>query len=101
MGTIYLFSAIPSAELPDFRWADFVVKKGGHAIGYGLLALSYWRGLGMKKGRMWLACMLATMYAITDEFHQTYTPGRNASVLDVLIDSLGAVLAILIWRSRT
>jgi VanZ family protein len=101
MGVIFLFSEIPSDELPDFRWADIFVKKSGHAIGFGLLALSYWRGLGMEKDRMWLAWMLALLYAITDEFHQAYTPGRIASAVDVLIDSLGAGLAILLWRSTS
>ena len=91
-----MFSSIPSSELPYFDWADWIVKKGGHALGYGLLALCYWRGLNMSKGKVWLAWALAVAYAFSDEFHQTFTPGRNAALTDVLIDSFGAALALVL-----
>jgi hypothetical protein len=39
MAAIFGFSSIPSAEMPDFGLLDTLVKKGGHALGYGLLAL--------------------------------------------------------------
>jgi len=45
MAAIFVFSSIPSYELPDFAWADTLIKKGGHMLGYGLLALAYWWGL--------------------------------------------------------
>jgi VanZ family protein len=48
-----------------------------------------------KKG--WLAWLFAVLYAATDEFHQSFTPGRHASFEDVLIyDNLGAYLAVLL-----
>jgi VanZ family protein len=40
---------------------------------------------------------MAVLYAITDEFHQTFTPGRNASITDVGIDAVGAILGVLVW----
>jgi hypothetical protein len=45
MVTIFAFSSIPSYEMPNFAWADTLVKKGGHMLGYGLLALAYMWGL--------------------------------------------------------
>ncbi|MFH1908814.1 MAG: VanZ family protein [Chloroflexota bacterium] len=45
MATIFVFSSIPSSELPDFARADLFIKKGGHMLGYGLLTLAYLRGL--------------------------------------------------------
>ena len=42
MSVIFIFSSIPSKEMPSFGSWDVLVKKGGHAIGYGLLALSFW-----------------------------------------------------------
>ncbi len=105
MAVIFVFSSIPSFELPNFDWADRLVKKGGHALGYGLLALSYARGLrsdaqpGTLQGRrkrFLLAFFLAVLYSALDEFHQSFTPGRHPSPWDVLIDSGGAALALLL-----
>ncbi len=46
MAIIFAFSSTPGKDLPNFGVLDFLVKKGGHMLGYGLLALAYWRGLG-------------------------------------------------------
>jgi VanZ like family len=95
MLVIFLFSAQSSSDLPNFDWADQVIKKGGHMIGYALLAASYWQALHFKAGRGWLAWGFAMLYALTDEFHQSFVPGRSATVWDVLIfDNLGGLLGI-------
>lgn len=97
MAVIFGFSSIQSAEMPRFGAFDFSVKKLGHALGYGLLATAYLRGMGGK--RPWLAWLMAVAYAATDEFHQSFVPGRNASPWDVLIfDNLGALAGLLIGR---
>jgi VanZ family protein len=92
---IFLFSARPSSDLPDFGWADRIIKKTGHIIGYALLALSYWQVFQFKRGKQWLAWAFAILYAVTDEFHQSFVPGRGASVWDVVIfDNLGALVSL-------
>lgn len=64
-------------------------------LGYGLLALSCWRGLGMKPGNQAAAWLMATAYAVTDEIHQSLVPGRQPSAWDVLIfDGAGALIAL-------
>ena len=96
MVAIFAFSSIPSAEMPHFDQFDFSVKKLGHALGYALLAASYLRGLGK---RPWLAWLMAILYAITDEFHQSFTPGRNPSIWDVIVfDNLGALAGAWIFH---
>lgn len=95
MLVIFVFSAQPSETLPDFNRLDRAVKKGSHMLGYGLLAVSYWRGLGWDARRRPLAWLLAVLYAASDEFHQSFVAGRNASLWDVLLfDSLGAVIGL-------
>ena len=72
-----------------------MIKKSGHMIGYALLAFWYWYGLGMDQNKRWLAWLLAIVYALTDEFHQTFVSGRNASLWDVVIfDNLGALISL-------
>ena len=42
--------------------------------------------------------MCIILYAITDEIHQLFIPGRNGNVVDVLIDSCGGLIGIgVIW----
>ncbi len=77
------------------------MKKSGHAIGYGLLALAYWRALEWRSNKWGLALILALLYAISDEAHQAFVPGRHASVTDaLLVDGGGAFLALLLARHR-
>ena len=95
MAVIYWFSSQPSNELPNFDWADKAVKKSGHVIEYAILAIWLLYALGMAGNRRWLAWLLAFLYAITDEFHQAFVPGRFPSVWDVLIfDNFGALIGL-------
>jgi VanZ family protein len=102
MAVIFGFSSIPSQEMPSFGILDLVVKKGAHMLGYGLLALAYWYGLRFDKRRWWLALLFAMLYAISDEFHQSFVPGRHPSLVDALIiDGSGAALMLLaVSRAR-
>jgi VanZ family protein len=105
MLVIFVFSSQPRDNLPSFLNWDYVVKKGGHFIGYGLLALSYFHMLRYDKRQYWLAWLLAVLYAATDEFHQSFVPGRNPSIVDIfLFDGLGALFALwlyfLVWGKR-
>ena len=96
---IFLLSARSPSELPNFDWADRIVKKGGHMTGYALLALSLWRALGFVREKWWLAWCFAVLYAVTDEFHQSFVPGRFPSIWDVLVfDNLGAFLSLWLIR---
>lgn len=44
-----------------------------------------------------VALLLSSLYAISDEYHQTFVPGRNGTLADVLVDGVGMVLALGIW----
>jgi VanZ like protein len=100
MAAIFLASATPSTQLPRFGSWDFVVKKGGHVLSYGLLGLLFRRGLGWERRNVAGAWLLTVMYALVDEFHQSFVPGRHPSLVDVFaFDGLGAALALwLSWR---
>lgn len=95
MIVIFLFSSRSSNELPNYGSLDYLVKKSAHAIGYGLLALSYLHALPNRN--YFLAWLFAVLYSATDEFHQSFVPGRNPSIIDVLVfDNIGAMIALLI-----
>ncbi len=102
---IFAFSSRPSDEIPHFPGWDYFIKKGAHALGYGLLVLSYLRIFKAEKKYYLLSWLLAVFYSATDEFHQSFVPGRHASAADVLVfDNFGAIAALTLhyfyWRKR-
>ncbi|HEX8683751.1 MAG TPA: VanZ family protein [Ardenticatenaceae bacterium] len=100
MAIIFFLSGQADIPGPDNLTLDRVFKKGAHALGYGLLAFSYARALaGMGARRVvLLALVLTLLYALSDEWHQTYVPTRNGNLLDVLIDLGGAIVGLLGWQ---
>jgi VanZ family protein len=110
MLVIYVASAQANTAVPDFgRW-DLSVKKAGHLLIYAALGLAWQHGLTGGAGRAptvrqsVLAVVMALLYALSDEFHQSFVPGRDARVLDVGIDTLGAALGVVgswVWRRMT
>jgi VanZ family protein len=91
---IFAASSIPNLKGLPGNMSD----KSGHSIGYGLLgglllrALSGGRVRGVTWSRGIAAITLATLYGVTDEFHQLFVPGRSADRYDVLADCIGATL---------
>jgi VanZ family protein len=104
MAIIFGLSSTPGSDLPRFGVWDVIVKKGSHMLGYGCLAVAYWYALRFDRRRWWLALLLVILYAMTDEFHQSFTPGRHPSWVDVFgFDGGGATIALGLtawWRSR-
>jgi VanZ family protein len=72
-----------------------------HGLGYSLLSvLVFWalhEGFEMSKGHggYSLPILITVLYGISDEFHQSFVPARDAEVKDVFSDSVGALLGIV------
>jgi VanZ family protein len=103
MSIIFLASSTPKSELPDFGLWDAFAKKGGHMAGYALLAAAFFHALSknrtMGQSPFFLAAVFAVLYAISDEWHQKFIPGRSASVWDVAIDAAGIILGLAFLRA--
>lgn len=96
MAVIFLMSGRTPGQLPDFGALDLLVKKAGHFLAYGVLALLVLRAVGAVP-RPWLATLLiVVLYAASDELHQTFVPGRMGTAVDVVIDAAGALTALLL-----
>jgi len=77
-----------------------IVRKTAHFSIYGLLGIFTINYAFTYKGRSFyqkglIAFMFCIFYAITDELHQAFIPGRSNEIRDVLIDSLGALIGIV------
>lgn len=102
MGLIFVVSAQPSLPSVPGRW-DLLLKKTMHVAAYAILTWLYFRALRgwwSDDARVRFAGVaLAIAYAVSDEYHQTYVPGRSGSWIDVVIDSVGVLSATLLdWR---
>jgi VanZ family protein len=100
-GVLFVLSAQPDlAFVPDPR-LDFIFRKLGHMAAFGILALLVWRALAgtadIRRPAVW-AIALALVYAATDELHQGFVSGRHPSALDVGIDAVGILVAVLAIR---
>ena len=77
------------------------IRKCAHFLAYlvlGIIVLFAMRRIGlMGKQGIGFTLLLCISYAITDELHQAFVPGRTPKLLDVLIDSSGASLGISIY----
>ena len=70
-----------------------LVRKGAHFCEYALLAglaFSAFYGVRNRLLRLLSAIVFAAFYACTDEFHQTFVPGRSGMIRDVFLDTSGA-----------
>lgn len=102
MGIIFLFSAQPSLD-SGLGAIDFVGRKLIHFAEYGLLCFLWWRLLrtAADPGRAAVvAFLLSSLFAASDEFHQSFVEGRSATAVDWAIDSAGAALVALRLRSQ-
>ena len=100
MATIYYLSSHPMPEIDlGFSAQDKLVHLVGYALlGALLLGAMPWREGGYHPRHVVLAALLATLYGLTDEWHQAYVPGRNSDVLDVAADAVGAALGSgMLW----
>jgi VanZ family protein len=93
MAALFTASSGPGVDLPPGQNWDKVL----HAGAFGVLALLATWALARGRthaatSRMLLAaCLITVLYGVTDEYHQSFVPGRDASVYDLLADALGAV----------
>lgn len=93
-----LFPRLPAAHIEIIMLA---IRKLGHWSEYFILAWLLMRALNREFSgysatrRMMWSVVLAVVYAISDELHQSFVPSRDARAMDVMIDALGAICGTL------
>jgi len=93
-GLIFYLSSLPYLRTSLDTFWDTILRKIAHMVEYGIFFLLLARA--MKKPLIW-SIVLSILYAISDEFHQSFVPGRNMALLDICFDSTGVLLGYLIW----
>ncbi len=100
---VFAISSLPGPSLPDLGFT--AQDKFAHALVFGTLSVLVLRALWRTRTRstplmaMGVAVAIATVYGVTDEFHQSFVPFRAPDVLDVVADGFGALLGVLVFAA--
>lgn len=108
-GFIFWLSSIPN--LKSGLEQDLILRKIAHILEYAILTFLLYRAFrpeadqfkpGKQEKRafikaLMLAIIIAFLYALSDEYHQTFVFGREGKLGDVGIDSVGILLMSLVW----
>jgi len=98
MAAIFVLSAQSDLD-SGLGVVDFVLRKLGHAFVFGSLTVLWWWALRpVIRNPLLQAAGIALLYAISDEYHQSFVEGRHGSAVDVGVDAIGIVLASLALR---
>ena len=93
MVMIFAVSATPSIATPLEPVYDFTFKKVAHVTVYAILTVLLFRAFRLhithKGHALFAAALVAVLYAFSDEWHQTFVPGREGTLHDVAIDAVG------------
>lgn len=94
-----ILPGIKTSSLIDFL--NFIIRKSAHITEYfilTLLTISLLKEYTKKERRILLISIIfCFLYATTDEFHQSFVAGRTRTFKDVLIDTSGGILALIIY----
>jgi len=101
MATIFCFSHLPgnSFNLPDFPEIDKLL----HSLVYCVLGVTAFIAVSRNTRRYKIArtglliVLFCLLYGISDEYHQSFVPGRISSIWDVFADALGGIVAVVFW----
>ena len=88
---IFAISSIPSLNSGLGTW-DEVLRKCAHVTEYAILGLLLLRAIGRELP----ALLVGIAYAASDELHQHFVAGRHGSPVDVLIDTAGLLIGIVL-----
>lgn len=89
----------PVRQIELLHQVNFFVRKAAHMTEFGILFLLC-RAYQGEKYVFWQVLLFCFLYAVTDEIHQAFVPGRGPAFTDVLIDTSGAALFSLLPRRK-
>jgi VanZ family protein len=112
MSIIYFVSSVPGATVDAAGLGKEIYHVNGHFLLFFLLGITYYKALSrVKLGKQGHAkhltrnqkviasLLLCLLYALSDEFHQKFVPGRAVQAFDICIDILGGFISgVILWN---
>ena len=102
MGLIFFGSSIPGVSVSSSGVLDFVAHKSIHLVEYSVLFVLLYRAsrYTFPQKPLTASFLILFLFALSDEWHQSFVPGRSAKLTDVVIDLASAVVGWLGYRFR-
>lgn len=103
MGVIWVLSSNPADAFVKFSFADSLIKESLHLVEFAILYVLFMLFFAidgkLTKKTNWLAAVVAALYGLADEIHQSFVPYRSATVIDFIKDITGiTVCFIIVYR---
>ncbi|MFC1711886.1 VanZ family protein [Patescibacteria group bacterium] len=114
---IFVVSSMPTVQTTEIYWWDFLLKKTAHVIEYGILFFLCFeavnnlgfrfrdkklviskKNINLAKINWYFPFIFSTLYAASDEYHQSFVPGRHAKVRDIGFDILGMLIVLFLIK---
>jgi VanZ family protein len=98
MTVIFILSSQPDLGEGLGRWR-FGLAKVGHVVVFTILGVLVAHAMDRVRlsRRTWWTLVFVAIYAIVDELHQSFVPGRTPMLMDVMIDSTSGLVGALVW----
>jgi VanZ family protein len=97
MAFIFFLSSRSTIGIGQTQTERFLILKSFHLIEYIVLSVLYVLSLKNQK----TALVSAYTFALTDEIHQAFIPGREGKFVDTLIDLLGIIIGLILYQVFT
>ena len=104
-GVINLLSNLPVIGgvieyMMEIDIAEFVIRKSAHMFAYFVLAILWFMSMYENKINLrnisTVSFVMTFLFACSDEYHQTFVNGRSGEFRDVLVDSTGAIIGLVL-----
>lgn len=85
-------------NINNIELLSLIIRKLAHFTEYFILGLLTYNMINSYNKKSYIAIFICILYAISDEIHQSFVPGRSCQILDMTIDSLGGVTGIYLLQ---
>jgi VanZ family protein len=99
MALIFFLSSQPDLPHPESGWLGTLFSSASHALEFGVLAVLLALALQGRRRAFLVSFLVTALYAFSDEFHQSFVPGRVPDPWDLVCDLSGALLALALWAA--
>ena len=88
-------------NIKDIGLLSLIIRKLAHFIEYFILGILVINFITRYDKIIIIAILLCIIYATSDEIHQIFVPGRSCQIIDIMIDSLGSIMGIYLYKLIT
>ena len=85
-------------NINNIELVSLIIRKLAHFTEYLILGILTYNLIKSYNKKTYIAIIICILYAISDEIHQYFVPGRSCQILDMTIDSIGSLTGIYILK---